>query len=140
MKNNQGSIGIFMALMCVGLSTSCSGHDSNRAAATPTSTATAYLGIQKMWRGHVVSINRNVLVVWVEPHLQADPYDTANYVLGQLEPAMVLSDLQIVVIKVSGAQGIVSTSESYVFVKDAYGRWGRINDKTMLDNIIRAGL
>jgi hypothetical protein len=99
-------------MMFVNLLTSCTGHDLNRGAAAQTPTATAYLGIEKMWKGHLVSIDRNVLAVWVEPYLKANPYDTANYVLGQLEPALGKSVLQVVVIKVDVAKGLVTTNES----------------------------
>ena len=49
-----------------------------RASEAPTPTATAYLGIQRMWRGHVLSINQNVLLVWVAPKSGLSALETAS--------------------------------------------------------------
>jgi hypothetical protein len=109
-------------------------------AATPSAGATPYLGIENMWRGHVASIDRNVLDVWVKPRPGVEADTTAYGVLDQLQDSLRKSVFQIVIIKIGPGRGESGSSVSFVFDKDREGEWVRLEDPSLLDGIIRAGL
>jgi hypothetical protein len=126
---------------------SCSSRATHGVAATskvvgavsPTPIKTPYLGIFKMWKGHVQSLNRNVLVVWAKPDSGANWTDTSNKVFGGIVKDVERTDLQIVVINVVRTRGIYTRTESDVLVNN-HGVWEPTKDANLIDKIILAGL
>ena len=138
---------LLAAVTIVASSVSCGGHGTHGAAAaskpvgasSPTPTKTPYLGIINMWKGHVQSLNRNVLVVWAKPDPGANWIDTSNKVFGGIVKDLVRTDLQIVVINVVRTRGIYTQTESEILVNN-HGVWEPTKDAKLIDKIILAGL
>ncbi len=128
-----------LMLACASALVACTGHQAS-SAPHPAPTKTAFLGIERMARGHLSSIDRNVVVLWVDPEAGTQSEETAIRVFKGIEPMLHASDLQIVVIKVTKTEGIFTSSESYVFSKAYNGVWQRLDDKEMLQKIIQAGI
>lgn len=146
--------GFLATLGCLVLLASCTSHNpsgttgsGSMTTLTPNPVKTPYLGIKKMWKGHVQAIDRNVLIVWVNPSPGLSSSETAYNTFRQIEPLLHRSDLQVAIIKVDLIQNTVGAfgpfytkTAANVYIKAENGSWGPIHDETMLDKIIRAGL
>src|SRR5215472_8309499 len=84
---------------------SCAAHAPAADSPSPSPSRTGYLGIERMSRGHLATINRNVLVLWVDPSPGEDFYTTVSRVFEGIEPMLAKSDIQIVVVKVTQSKG-----------------------------------
>jgi hypothetical protein len=101
---------------------------------------TPFLGIVAMRKGHVDSLDRNVLVVWVRRDPRAPSFETAERVFQFLVRDLDKTDLQLVVINNSVAKGNITQTDSWIFVKGRDGSWSPTHDANLIDKVIQAGL
>lgn len=137
---------VMVAIVCLATANvaSCNAQGSNRtnspsSANVPSPSPSPYLGIVRGWKGHVQSIDKNVLVFWVNPASGMSPDSTANNVLRHIEPDLRKSAFQVLVVKVMVSQGIVNKTAGYIYLKADNGTWGLTDDQELTDNIIKAG-
>jgi hypothetical protein len=119
----------------------CAPSTQHQTSVAVSPTPTPYLGIDKMEKVYIPSIQKKALVVVLlaEPN-GGDSEARAQNVFNALASSLEQSDLDIAIIKVPIVQGVVYSNGVMVYAHDKKGHWGPSNDKSLLNAIIRAGL
>ena len=126
----------------------CGSHGSTgstaspAASAAPTAAATPYLGIERIDKGYIPALKKNVLVVTLTQKPRgADPNGIASAVYDSIKASLVQSNFNLAVIKIPMTQTSNSSSAAVViYARDSKGEWARTDDPAIVEAVDRAGL
>jgi len=110
--------------------------------AAPASAATPYLGIERIDKGYVPALKRNVLVVTLTQKPRGvDPNGIASDVYDGIKASLAQSNFTLAVIKIPMSQTSNSASAAVViYARDSKGNWARSDDPALIEAVDRAGL
>ena len=112
------------------------------ASAAPTVAATPYLGIERIDKGYVPALKKNVLVVTLTRKPRgADPNGIASAVYEGIKASLAQSNFNLAVIKIPMTQtSNSSTAAVVIYTRDSKGVWARSNDPALVEAVDRSGL
>jgi len=124
----------------------CGSNGSAGSSASPASSAapaaTPYLGIERIDKGYVPALKKNVLVVTLTQKPRgSDPNGIAAAVYDGIKASLAQSNFNLAVIKIPMTQtSNASSSAVVIYVRDSKGNWAPSDDPALVEAVDRAGL